>query len=81
MEFLHQFFAPGSTSDQWKLNVQDFKKGFTMAVLGAIILSADHMVEQKVFTIGWGAVWQGALTGGLGYLVKNFATPAAPKAP
>jgi hypothetical protein len=75
LELLRKFFSPGSTSEQWKLNVHDFTKGFTMAVLGAIVASVGNMIDKEIFTIDWTTIWHGAATGSIAYLAKNLATP------
>lgn len=81
MEFLKNFFAPGSTSEQWKLDVQDFRKGITMAVLTGITTWAGEMTSKAQFVFDWTAVWHAATAAAVAYLLKNLMTPGVPKAP
>lgn len=75
MGIFKNFFAPGSTSEQWKLNVQDFRKGITMAVLTGITAWAGEMTSKGQFLFDWTSIWHAAAAAAIAYLLKNLATP------
>lgn len=57
-------------SPLFSFNIQDFGKGLLMAVLGALI--SGLTVGLQSGHIDYKAIGLGALSGGLGYLTKNF---------
>lgn len=68
-------------SPLFSLNWQDALKGLIMAVAGGAVSIAMADVNAGNFAINGTALWHGAIVGGLGYLFKNFFTPAKTDAP
>lgn len=68
-----------TTSTQFTLNIGDIIKGFAMsAITPAIAIIADSL-NQGSLTFNWHMILVVALSGGVGYLVKNFFTPSSIK--
>jgi len=65
-----------TTSKQFSLNLSDVSKGLIMAVIGAAISPIIESLNAGTFAIDWKHVAAGAITAGLGYLMKNFFTPS-----
>lgn len=75
-----------NTSKMFTLNVSDFLKALVMAVLSGAVLPVAVMLQTPGFNIlqaNWQAVGSialtGALTGFVGYLVKNFFSDSSGK--
>lgn len=79
LEKIHIFFSPDTTSDQWKLNVRDFARSLTVAILAGITTVAGESMSRGTFVLDWTTVWHTAAASAVAYLLKNFFTPAAPK--
>lgn len=79
-EILHHFFSPATTSEQWRLNIKDFARGLTMAVISGITEVGYEIAHAEKFVLDWSVVAHAAGVATFAYLVKNFVTPsAAPK--
>lgn len=65
-----------TTSKQFTVNLSDVNKGLIMAVIGAVISPIIESLNAGQFSIDWKHVAAGAITAGLGYLMKNFFTPS-----
>jgi len=76
MGIIKYIFSPGSTSDQWRVNVRDFLKGLVTAVLTAPVTIIMQSLDAGDFVFDWKTILKVAIAGGLGYLVKNFLTPS-----
>lgn len=61
-------------SEYLKLNGLDFLKGFVVAIISAVLVLIQNSIAQGNFSFEWSAIWQGALTAGVAYLIKNFFT-------
>lgn len=75
-EFFKNLFSPGSTSEQWRLNVRDFVKGLLTAALTAPATIVLQSLDAGHLTFDWIMIGKVAIAGGIGYLIKNFLTPA-----
>lgn len=64
------------TSKQFSLALNDFWKGLLVATLTAPITIILNSLQAGSITIDWKNIGVVALSGLLGYLVKNFLTPA-----
>lgn len=80
MEVLRKFFAPATTSEQWSLNVHDWMRSLTMAILTGVTEMGYEMFKADTFSFHWSTIGHAVGVATFAYLVKNFATPAAPKA-
>ena len=76
MEFLRQIFAPGSTSEQFRVNMRDFIKGLAVAAFSTPITIITQSLEAGHFSFDWRAIGIVAVTSGASYLMKNFFSPA-----
>lgn len=66
-----------TTSKLFTLNVSDFVKGLLMAVLVPVIAIISDSLSKGTLVFDWKLIGITALSGFLGYLVKNFLTPSA----
>ena len=60
-----------------KLNSNDFIKGLVVAVITATLTTFMNLLDSPEFSftaIDWNSVARVAVTAGIGYLIKNFAT-------
>ena len=64
------------TSKQFALQLNDFWKGLLVATITAPITIIMNSLQAGTFTLDWKNIGIVALSGLLGYLVKNFLTPA-----
>lgn len=64
------------TSALFGLNLNDFARGMTMAVLGAVVGDLIAMVDAGDMVIDWSAIKKGAIIAGLAYLKLKFVTPS-----
>ena len=62
------------TSKFLNLNIDDFTKGFVVAVLTAILTYLLPALESGNYSFNWKQIGVSALTAGIAYLVKNLAT-------
>lgn len=60
------------TSSQFSLGKNDFLKGLTMAVLGAVAGFVEGIIEAGSFEFDWDKIWKLALATAMAYLAKNF---------
>lgn len=63
-------------SEYLKLNGLDFLKGFVVAIISAVLVIIQNSIAAGDFSFQWSTIWQGALTAGVAYLIKNFFTNA-----
>lgn len=61
-------------SDKFKLNLQDWIKGLTMSVGGAIFAMLQSSFDAGVFVFDWTNIWHIALGTGVAYIGKQFVT-------
>ncbi len=53
-------------------------KGLLMAVITPVLFLIQQTIETGSFKFNWQTIGMTAVAGGLGYIAKNFLTPAAP---
>jgi len=63
------------TSKQFTVNLRDVIKGLLMAVLVPVVTIISQSLEAGSLTFNWKAITIAALSGFVGYLVKNFLSP------
>ena len=56
------------------LHLNDFVKGFVIAVLIPVVTYVGQVITGGGFTMDWGTIWHLALVGGIAYLSKNLVT-------
>ena len=64
------------TSSIFAINYQDLLKGLLVAILGAVVTVVQSSLDAGNLKFNWHAIGVTALSAGLGYLIKNFLTPA-----
>lgn len=64
------------TSEQFWLNAKDFGKALIVAVLTPVLLIVQQSIAEGSLTLNWKEIGMAAVAGGVGYLIKNFFTPA-----
>lgn len=64
------------TSEQFWLNAKDFGKALIVAVLTPCLLIIQQTIAAGSLTLNWKEIAMAAVAGGVGYLIKNFFTPA-----
>lgn len=69
--------ATTTTSTFLGLDLKDFLKGVVMAVLVPVITIITQSLDAGTLTFNWVSIGIAALSGFLGYLVKNFLTPSS----
>jgi hypothetical protein len=65
-----------TTSKKFSLQLNDFWKGLIVATITAPITIIMNSLQAGTLTFDWKNIGIVAATGLLGYLVKNFLTPA-----
>ena len=80
MEFIHHFFSPNTTSEQWRLNITDYARSIVQAIFTGVVTMAGESMSKGMFVFDWKTIWHTALYSAIAYLGKNLLTPAAPKA-
>ena len=65
-----------TTSKRFTLNWQDVWKGLKMAVILPALTTIYTSLEAGKFDFDWKAIAMAAVLGFVGYLIKNFFTPA-----
>lgn len=65
-----------ASSGPFSLNLTDVLKGLIMAVLVPVITIIMDSINQGSLTFNWKQIGIAALGGFIGYLIKNFLTPA-----
>ena len=63
-------------SKLFRVNLKDILKGLVMAVLTPAVFILQQSLEAGSLKVEWHSVLLASIAGGLGYLVKNFFTPA-----
>lgn len=66
-----------TTSTQFSLNLSDIWKGLLMAVIVPVFAIITDSLNQGSLTFNWKLIGIAALSGGIGYILKNFLTPSA----
>ncbi len=69
--------ATVTTSKQFSLNLSDLWKGLIMAVLVPAATIITQSLDAGTLTFNWKAIVIAALSGFIGYIIKNFLTPPA----
>lgn len=61
-----------------KLKTQDYIKGFAVAVLTTVLFTVqdltDFILQNGYAEFEWKKILMAAISGGVGYLIKNFFT-------
>lgn len=68
--------ATQASSGPFALNLKDVLKGLIMAVLVPIVTIIMNSINQGTLTFNWKQIGIAAVGGFIGYLIKNFLTPA-----
>lgn len=67
--------ATVTTSKRGTLNTRDFLRGLLMTVVTAVLTAVGTMLEAEEFVFKWKAIAIAGFAGGVGYLLKNLASP------
>lgn len=62
----------------FSINWNDVIKGLVMAVLTPVVFIVQQTLEKGTLVFNWQSIGMAAVAGGVGYIIKNFFTPAAP---
>lgn len=65
-----------TTSKIFSLDWLDAAKGLLMAALAAGFMTAQELLDKGVDIFDWHLVGKAAVSGFLGYLIKNFFSPS-----
>lgn len=65
-----------ATSGLGKINWRDIIEGIKIAAVMPALSIIYTSIEAKTFDIDWTLVWQTAVFGAVGYLIKKITTPA-----
>lgn len=65
-----------TTSGSYSLNVRDLIKGGVMAFLVPVITIISQSVNAGSLVFNWRAILIAAISGFVGYIIKNFLSPA-----
>jgi hypothetical protein len=65
-----------STSAQWKIDARDVAKAAIMAALTPALLIVQQSLDAGQITFNFKHIGMAAVAGFVGYLIKNFCTPA-----
>ncbi len=65
-----------TTSKRFSLQLNDWTKALIMAVLTPVVTIIYQSVQAGSLTFDWKAIGIAAISGGLGYIMKNFLSPA-----
>jgi hypothetical protein len=63
-------------SKLFSVNTKDFLKGLIMSVLTPVFVIIEQSVSAGSLTFDWKFITLAAIGGFLGYMTKNFFTPA-----
>jgi hypothetical protein len=69
------------TSKKFTLDWRDVIKGVILAALAAGVAVAVETYETGSLNFDWHLIGKAAIYGGVGYIIKNFFTPAEIKTP
>jgi uncharacterized membrane protein len=58
------------------LTVQEWIKGFLSAIVGAVLTVVYATIQTGSIAFNWSEILKVALIAGIGYLMRNFFTPA-----
>lgn len=64
------------TSKQYTLNGRDFLKGLLVSVISAALTVIIESYQSESMKFDWRSIGMVSLIAGLGYLIKNWATPS-----
>jgi hypothetical protein len=64
------------TSKKFSLNLRDFKNGSLVAMITPVAYLVQQSIDQGNLHFNWKQLGMAALSGLIGYLFKNFLTPA-----
>jgi hypothetical protein len=65
-----------TTSKKYSLNLTDLSKGLIVAAIAPVVPIIQSSLAAGTFLLPWKAIGIAAASGLVGYLVKNFFTPA-----
>jgi hypothetical protein len=63
-------------SKLYSLNAKDILRGLVIAVLTPAFVVVQMSIDKGTLIMDWKAIGMAAVAGGVGYLLKNFLTPA-----
>lgn len=64
------------TSKRFRINLRDAGRGLIVAMLSAGIAVVQTAFDQHTLVFNWKLVVGAALSGGFGYIIKNFFEPS-----
>ena len=67
------------TSKQYTIDIRDGVKALVVAILTPVILLVQQSIMANDLVFNWRTLAMAALSGGVGYLVKNFFTSSEVK--
>ena len=71
---------PVFKSKKYKLNILDYAKGFTVACLSSALFVVQQLADGGTLgDLNYKPVIMAAISGGVGYLLKNFFTDSSKK--
>ena len=65
-----------TTSKQFTVNLKDVAKALIIAVLTPAVLVIQQSLDAGSLAFNWKQIGMAAIGGFVGYLIKNFFTPA-----
>lgn len=65
-----------TTSKQFSVNWRDIAKALVIATLTPAVVIIQASIDAGVMTFNWKQIMMAAIAGFVGYLIKNFLTPA-----
>lgn len=65
-------------SGLFSINWNDVTKGLIMSILTPVVFIIQQTLEKGEFVFNWQYIGMTAVAGGVGYIIKNFLTPAKP---
>lgn len=68
-------------SKKYSLNWHDALKGFITASLTSVLFFAQESLDSGSMTFDWKKLGIAFISGGVGYLIKNFFTDSKEKTP
>ena len=63
------------TSKLWTINLWDFLQGLILSVSSSVLVIVYDTIKSGSLLFDWNEIALTALTTGLAYLIKKFATP------
>ncbi len=69
------------TSEQYKLDWKDLGKGLLVSVATAVLFVVQDALDAGELEFNWKTIGKAAIAAAVGYLIKNFFTPAKIQSP